>query len=80
MNLFNNKLTIHRSDGTIIEDVSASVQKKIYIKDNTVPVEAGDTISQLLPSGLTKEMLVTEVRVHDTGSDLDHTVVEYTTV
>jgi leucyl aminopeptidase (aminopeptidase T) len=78
MNFFNNIITIHRGNGTVINDVPASVQKKIYINDTKIPVESGDIISQELPSGLTKKMLVTNVQVYDMGMGLDHIEIDYT--
>jgi hypothetical protein len=80
VNLFNNRVIIRRQDGTVIKEIAASVQKRIYLEEKTVEVEVGDFVSQLLPSGLEKKLLVTSVMVYDTGSRLDHIEIEYTAV
>lgn len=77
MDLFKDTVSIHKQDGTIIDSVPASVQKKIHFKDTTLPIEDGDIIEQLLPSGLIKRMLVTDTRVYSGYGELDHIVVEY---
>ena len=73
------KITIKRSDGTVLNNVSASVQDIIFIDDVTTPVEIGDTAIQTLPSGLKKTMIVTDVQVFNAGSGLDHMEIKYTT-
>jgi dihydrofolate reductase len=78
MDMFSNRITLTKSDGRVVDDIHSSVQKKIHIPDTTLPVEVGDTFTQLLPSGLTKTMLVTVVHVYDMGSELDHIEVDYT--
>lgn len=79
MDLFNDKITILKTNGAVFESVSSSVQKKIYINDTTIPIEAGDTIEHVLPSGLTKVMIATDIRVHSDPT-LGHIVVEYASV
>jgi hypothetical protein len=74
MDMFSNRITLTKSDGRVVDDIHSSVQKKIHIPDTTLP----DTFTQLLPSGLTKTMLVTVVHVYDMGSELDHIEVDYT--
>lgn len=78
MELLDSRVVIIKLDGTVIKDVAASVQKKIYLKDITLPVEVGDTVEQLLPSGLMRVMIVTGCRVYDVDDpDINHISLEY---
>lgn len=61
----NEKVTIERTDGTRRENVPALVQDKmIMIADETIPIQAGDTVLRQLPSGLVERMVVTDPGFH----------------
>ena len=59
--MFNERIKLIKDDGRVFDKVSASVQRKVYIRDMRVPVEVGDTIEQLLPSGITRRLKITKV-------------------
>jgi hypothetical protein len=71
------KLKLKKKSGEIFADVSASVQKKIYINDIKLPVEEGDIFEYVLPSGLKQRLLVTRVTLYNFGSPMDHYEVDY---
>jgi hypothetical protein len=53
------KISIVKSDGKKINDIRALVQPtKIFIADGNLPIEEGDTIERILPSGLLEEYSV----------------------
>ncbi len=66
------RLRLIKADGTIIENIPASIQKKIFINDVKIPVEEGDILEFKLPSGIERRLLVTDMVVYATGSQLDH--------
>lgn len=70
-------LALKKKDGKIIENVKASVQDIIYINDIKLPIEEGDILIYVLPSGISQNMLVTRVTLFNFGSILDHYEVEY---
>lgn len=53
-NLLKQKLTLKRKNGKVFPNILASVQEKIYINDISVPIEEGDSLVHVLPSGLTQ--------------------------
>lgn len=71
------RLKLIKKSGEIFDDISASVQEKIYINDIKIPVEEGDAFEYNLPSGLRQKLLVTKVILYHTGSPLDHYEIEY---
>jgi hypothetical protein len=71
------RLTLKRKNGQVVEDIKASVQKKIYINDIKLPIEEGDTFEYVLPSGLKRTLLATKVTLYNVGSQLDHYEIEY---
>lgn len=78
MDMFKDKVKIIRINGDVINDVRASVQKKIHIPDVSVAVDEGDVIEQVLPSGIIKRMVVTDTQVYSGYSPrLDRIEVEY---
>lgn len=77
MNLMNQTLRLFRNDGSTIENIKASVQKRIYINDIKVPIEKGDIFQYTQPSGLTKELVVQDLVLYNTGSNLDHYEIDY---
>jgi leucyl aminopeptidase (aminopeptidase T) len=66
------RLRLVKADGTVVDDIPASVQKKIYINDVKVPVEEGDILEFELLSGIKRRLLVTDMVVYAMGSQLDH--------
>ena len=55
------KLTLHKSDGTMVADVLALVEpKQIMVDDASLRIEEGDCFERLLPSGAVEYYLVTE--------------------
>lgn len=71
------RLRLIKADGTVVEDIPASVQKKIYINDVKTPVEEGDILEYELPSGIKRRLLVADLVVYATGSRLDHMEISY---
>lgn len=80
MDLFNNRLIIERTDGTIIKDVPCSIQKQVYIKDLKIPIAEGDVMVRELPSGITERLLVTNVTTYNMGTQVDHMEINYTKI
>jgi hypothetical protein len=57
--MYNDIVSLKKKNGEIISDIKAIVQPtKIFIDDATVPIEEGDILSRILPSGLTEEFIV----------------------
>ena len=75
--LLSDRITILKANGEKFENISASVQKKIYINEVELPIEDGDTIEQTLPSGVVKKLLVTDVNVASGMSGPDHVEISY---
>jgi len=70
--LNSHRIRLIKGDGTVIDDVRASVQDKIFINDISLPVEEGDIFEQKLSSGLVRKMVVTKIQLYNMGSALDH--------
>lgn len=75
--LLKQRLTLIKRNGTIVHDIPASVQDRIYINDLRIPVEEGDVLSYKLPSELERRLLVTKMVVYNLDSSLDHMELEY---
>lgn len=75
--LLNQRLHLVRKNGENFEQIPASVQKKIYVSDITIPVEEGDVFVWSQPSGVKKRMLATKVTLYNMGSSLDHYEIDY---
>jgi hypothetical protein len=75
--LLSDRITIFKASGEKFENVSASVQKKIFINEVELPIEDGDTIEQTLPSGVVKKFLVTDVNVASGMNGPDHVEISY---
>ena len=70
-------VTVVNSEGRV-ENVKASVQKKIYIDDVSILIEAGDLIERQLKNGRTEVMEVTDVQQWSGGYAIpDHYEIEY---
>lgn len=70
-------ITILKPSGVVYKDIRASVQKKIFINEVTLPIEDGDTIEQTLPSGLIKKYIITDVHVASGISGPNHVEISY---
>ncbi len=70
-------LKLIKQNGLEFDNIKASVQKKIFINDITLPVEEGDVFLYKQPSGLLKELVVEEVDLYNTNSLLDHYEIGY---
>ncbi len=58
---FNDTVSLLKQDGTQFDNIQASVQpEKIYIEDETLPIEEGDVILRTLKNGLTDRYIVIE--------------------
>ena len=75
--LLTDHITIFKANGEKYKDINASVQKKIYINEVELPIEDGDTIEQVLPSGVVKKFIITDVRVASGSSGPDHVEISY---
>ena len=73
----NQNLILIKENGTKIEGIKASVQKKIYINDIELPIKEGDTFEFTSSSGEIQRLLVSNVVLYNVGSPLDHYEVEY---
>ena len=63
-NLMKDVVTVLHEDGSIHENVRASVQKgQIFIDDVTIPLSIGDKIERALPSGQREVLLVTDFQL-----------------
>ena len=71
------KLVINKADGSKITDIKASVQEIIYVGDITVPIEEGDIVEYVMPSGVLQKLLITKVTLYNMGSSLDHYELEF---
>ena len=71
------KLKLIKQTGMVIDNIAASVQKKIYINDVKLPIEEGDIFEYQLPSGINRRLLITNFVVYNTGSQLDHMEIDY---
>jgi len=50
---------LKKQNGEVISDIKANVQKdKIFIHDNTLPIEEGDRLVRTLPNGLEESYIV----------------------
>ncbi|MHC0055447.1 hypothetical protein [Actibacterium sp. D379-3] len=60
--MLNDRVTLVKKDGTVAkENIHAMVQPKtIFMDDATLPIEPGDRLLRLLPSGLVDEYIVNE--------------------
>jgi len=60
--MLNDRVTLVKNDGTVAkENIRAMVQPKtIFMDDETLPIEPGDRLLRLLPSGLVDEYIVNE--------------------
>ncbi|MGG2114154.1 hypothetical protein ABFY60_27675 [Lysinibacillus pakistanensis] len=59
--MFNDKVTLMKLDGTIVENIAASVQRdKIFIDDGTLLIEEGDILERKMSNGLTEKYEVTD--------------------
>ena len=55
----NDLVTISKPDGRIFENVRADVQsEQIFISDKNIPLENGDKIKRVLPSGVIEVYVV----------------------
>ena len=60
----NDIVTVVHQDGSKLENIRASVQKKqIFIGDVTIPLSIGDKIERELPSGQREVLMVTNVQL-----------------
>ena len=75
--LLSDRITVFKANGEKFENISASVQKKIYINEVELPIEDGDTIEQVLPSGLVKKFVITDAHVASGMSGPDHVEISY---
>jgi hypothetical protein len=65
-NMLKDTVTLIKKDGTQFDGIKASVQtKKIFINDASLPIEEGDNITRILPSGLTEVYLVLDRGFYD---------------
>lgn len=68
MPLTPDKISLIKPDGTRISEISAFVQTEtVFIPDGNLPIEEGDTIERVLPSGLIEEYLVLDRRYMSMG-------------
>ncbi len=52
-------ISIIKKDGTTINDIKANVQRnKIFINDGKLPIEDGDSVARILPSGIVEEYII----------------------
>lgn len=59
--MFNDKVTLMKLNGTVVEDINASVQKdKIFIDDGTLLIDEGDILVRILSNGATEKYEVTD--------------------
>ena len=75
--LLPDRITIFKASGKKYRDIPANIQKKIYINDVTLPIEDGDTVEQVLPSGLVKKFVVTDVHIASGIGGPDHVEISY---
>lgn len=75
--LLKQRLKLIKNDSTVVENIKASVQAKIFISDITLPLEEGDMFEYVLPSGITQRLFVTKVTLFHFDSPLDHYEIEY---
>ena len=73
------KVTLVNKDGTTHKNVPAGVQAKlILIADASLPIEAGDEIKRLLPSGKEETFVVTDPGFYQQFEDIPaHYQVKY---
>ncbi len=65
-------VTLIKENGTTHENVRAGVQlKMILIADVSLPVEAGDKIKRVLPSGVEETFIVTDPGFHQKFHSID---------
>lgn len=75
-NFMTQKLTLVKSNSQEIENIKASVQDKIYIKDTSIPVEEGDIFEYENPAGIIEYLEVVSV-IYNEHSRLGHIKIEY---
>lgn len=64
-------ITIIKPNGEKIENIKANVQShKIFIHDKTIPLEDGDTIRRILPTGITENYSVLDNGFYHGGNGL----------
>ena len=57
--LLRDKVTLVKKNGQMHEDIKANVQpNKVFISDETMPIEEGDRIQRKLPNGLIESYIV----------------------
>ena len=73
------KVTLVNKDGTTHENIPAGVQAKlILIADASLPIEAGDEIKRLLPSGKEETFVVTDPGFYQQFGDVPaHYQIKY---
>lgn len=72
-------VTLFKKDGTAYKNVKAAVQSKmIVIADTSLPVEVGDKITRILPSGVKETFVITDPGFHQgVGSIAGHYQARY---
>jgi hypothetical protein len=59
------RITLLKSNGTIIRDIPAWVQTKVtFINDGTLPIEEGDLFERTLPNGLIEKYQILDRGYH----------------
>ncbi len=59
--LFTSTLSLHKADGRVFDNIRAQVSRdRIIIAGDTLPVEVGDKLTQVLPNGLPDEYVIND--------------------
>jgi hypothetical protein len=75
--LLPDRVTIFKASGEKYSDIRASIQKKIYINQTDLPIEDGDTVEQVMPSGVIKKFVITDVYIASGLRGPNHVEISY---
>lgn len=72
----NEKARLIKSDGSILSIDAFFDSKMIFVKDITLPIEKGDIIERILPSGISMKYTIILVNCY-TSTPLAHYELEF---